>query len=270
MKDVDWAGFLGLLPLTLGALVVAMLVTFAVARRVGKHAVVDITWGLGFALVALVAYPLRTGDGDRARVVAVLVTIWALRLATHLWLRSIGAGEDRRYAALLQRSEHPTRDALVQIYLVQALFIWVISLPVQLVMFVAGPTSWLVWVGVVVFVVGLLFESVGDWQLQRFRDDPETDGQVLDTGLWRYTRHPNYFGDAVVWWGIFLVCADGGPGWFFLPAPLLMTWLLARKTGAPLLEKDIAQRRPEYADYVRRTSGFVPRPPRTPTTSDPS
>ncbi len=261
MSQFDGTGFLGVLPWTLLTVVLTMAVTYAVARKVGKHAVVDITWGLGFALIGLVAYPLRSGDDDRALLVLVLVTLWALRLATHLWFRSIGEGEDRRYAALLARSDHPTRDALLWIYLTQAAVMWVVSLPIQVVMYVEGPTGWLVWVGVAVFVVGLAFESLGDWQLQRFRDTPGAGDQVLDTGLWRYTRHPNYFGDAVVWWGLFLVCADGGPGWFAIASPLLMTWLLVRRTGKPLLEKDIAERRPAYADYVRRTSGFVPRPP---------
>jgi steroid 5-alpha reductase family enzyme len=110
--------------------------------------------------------------------------------------------------------------------------------------------------------VGLFFETVGDWQLTRFRNDPATEGQVLDTGLWRFTRHPNYFGDACVWWGISLVAFEVWPGILTLASPVVMTWLLARGTGKPLLEKDIEERRPGYADYVRRTSGFVPLPPR--------
>ena len=140
--------------------------------------------------------------------------------------------------------------------------LWFVSLPIQVVMFVPDPIGWLAWVGLAVFAVGFVVEAVSDWQLQRFRDRPDTADTVLDTGLWGWSRHPNYFGDAVVWWGIFLLCADGGPGWLTVLSPLLMTWLLVSRTGKPLLEKDIAQRRPAYADYVRRTSGFVPRPPR--------
>jgi steroid 5-alpha reductase family enzyme len=116
--------------------------------------------------------------------------------------------------------------------------------------------------GVVVWLVGFVFETVGDLQLTRFRNDPSSAGQVLDTGLWHYTRHPNYFGDACVWWGISLVAFSAWPGLLTLASPVLMTWLLARGTGKPLLEKDMAARRPGYADYVRRTSGFVPLPPR--------
>ena len=121
----------------------------------------------------------------------------------------------------------------------------------------------LLWIGVVVWAVGLTFETVGDWQLHRFRSDPSNKGQVLDTGLWRYTRHPNYFGDATAWWGIYLVATDTGlPGWLTILSPLLMTWFLAKGTGKPLLEKDMAERRPGYVDYVQRTSGFVPLPPK--------
>ncbi len=262
--EFDGGGFLQVLLWTVLTVVVTMAVTFGIAKRLGKHAVIDVTWGLGFALIALVAYPLRTGDDARALLAVALVSLWGLRLATHLWMRSLGHGEDPRYEAILRRAPAGNRDvyALKRIYLPQAAIMWFVSLPLQVVMFVESPLGWLAWVGVVVFAVGLVFETVGDWQLQRFRDDPETSGRVLDTGLWRYTRHPNYFGDAVAWWGIFLVCADGGPGWLTILSPVAMTWLLARGTGKPLLEKDIAERRPEYVDYVRRTSGFVPLPPR--------
>jgi steroid 5-alpha reductase family enzyme len=259
----DGAGFVAVLPWTALIVVLAFGVTFLVARHVGKHAVIDITWGLGFALIGLVAYPLRTGDDGRALLALALVSLWALRLATHLWLRSLGRGEDRRYEAVLSRaSGNRDRYALQRVYLPQAAIMWFVSLPLQVVMFTQAPLGWLAWVGVMVFVAGLFFEAVGDWQLQRFRDDGASQGKVLDTGLWRYTRHPNYFGDTVVWWGIFLVCADGGPGWFTILSPLAMTYLLVKRTGKPLLEQDMAERRPAYADYVRRTSGFVPRPPR--------
>ncbi|QIK68470.1 DUF1295 domain-containing protein [Nocardioides sp. HDW12B] len=238
--------------------------TFAVALRAGKHAVIDVTWGLGFAVVAATAYVLHTGDGTRAAVALGIVALWGLRLAAHIANRSRGHGEDPRYEALLARAPgNPQVYAVQRVYVPQAVIMWFVSLPVQLAMFSGSGPGPLLWLGVAVWAVGITFETVGDWQLHRFRSDPASRGQVLDTGLWRYTRHPNYFGDATAWWGIFLVAADTGlPGWLTILSPLLMTWFLAKGTGKPLLEKDMAERRPGYVDYVRRTSGFVPWPPK--------
>jgi steroid 5-alpha reductase family enzyme len=159
---------------------------------------------------------------------------------------------------------NPTWYAVRKVYLTQGAVMWFVSLPVQVACFEPAPLGPVAWVGVLLWLVGFFFETVGDWQLTRFRNDPASKGQVLDTGLWRYTRHPNYFGDACVWWGLSLVAFTSWPGVLTILSPLLMTWLLAKGTGKPLLEKDMASRRPGYADYVRRTSGFVPLPPRKP------
>jgi steroid 5-alpha reductase family enzyme len=260
----DGSALLVALPATIGAVLVLMGLTFAVALRAGKHAVIDVTWGLGFAVVAATAYALHTGDGTRAAVVLGIVALWGLRLAAHIANRSRGHGEDPRYVELLARAPGSRHLYAVQrVYLPQAVILWFVSLPVQVAMFAGSGPGPLLWVGVVVWAVGITFETVGDWQLHRFRGDPDSRGKVLDTGLWRYTRHPNYFGDATAWWGIFLVAADAGlPGWLTILSPLLMTWFLAKGTGKPLLEKDMAERRPGYVDYVRRTSGFVPWPPK--------
>ena len=152
--------------------------------------------------------------------------------------------------------------ALRSIYLTQAVALWFISLPVQVSMFERSEPGVLLWVGTAVWAVGLFFETVGDAQLNRFRADPSTKGQVMDRGLWRYTRHPNYFGDATVWWGLWLIAAQQWAGVLTILSPLLMTWTLTRKTGKPLLEQGMADRRPGYADYVARTSGFFPLPPK--------
>jgi steroid 5-alpha reductase family enzyme len=264
MSDIDGGSLAAALATTVGVVVVVMAVTFAVARRVGKHAVIDVTWGLGFVAIALTTYVLHTGDTTRAAVLLGIVTLWGVRLAAHIGNRSRGHGEDPRYEAIMRKAPgNPHLYAVQRVYLPQAGIMWFVSLPVQVAMFSDRGPGVLLWVGVVVWAVGLTFETVGDWQLHRFRSDPSTSGSVLDTGLWRYTRHPNYFGDATAWWGIFLVAADAGlPVWLTLLSPVVMTWLLAKGTGKPLLEKDIAERRPEYADYVRRTSGFVPLPPK--------
>lgn len=255
------------LPLTLLVAGLVLAMTFVVARRVGRHAVVDVAWGLGFFAVALTSFLVSagTGDGGRRVVVLALTGLWGVRLAVHIGRRSRGHGEDPRYAELLARGRgNPTWFAVRKIYLTQAAVMWFVSLPVQVAMFQDQELGLVAWLGVGVWAVGMFFETVGDHQLQRFRDDPASRGRVLDTGLWRYTRHPNYFGDACVWWGIWLVALDAWPGLLTVLSPVAMTWLLARGTGKPLLEKDIAERRPGYLDYVRRTSGFFPLPPRPP------
>jgi steroid 5-alpha reductase family enzyme len=263
--DYDWGAFAAALPVTVAAVVVVLGTTFLVALRVGRHAVVDVAWGLGFVAVAATSYLLSDGDGDPARrgLVLALIAVWGVRLAAHIGRRSRGHGEDPRYDALLSRAPGSrTVYALRQVYLTQGVVMWFVSLPLQVAMFQADSLGLLAWAGVALWAVGLFFEAVGDRQLQRFRDDPGNRGKVLDTGLWRYTRHPNYFGDACVWWGLSLVAFDAWPGILTLLSPVVMTWLLANGTGKPLLEKGMASTRPGYTEYVRHTSGFVPLPPR--------
>ncbi|WP_242652729.1 DUF1295 domain-containing protein [Intrasporangium flavum] len=253
--------------LLLTALTVAVVlgVTFAVALRAGKQAVIDVTWGLGFVAIAITAFVSTLGHGDPVRrwLALLLTAAWGLRLAGHIFARSRGKGEDPRYEALLARAPgNPNTYALQRIYLPQGIIMWFVSLPVQVAMFVEGGIGWVLWLGVAVWAVGLFFETVGDLQLTRFRDEPSNKGKVLDTGLWHYTRHPNYFGDACVWTGLFLVAASAWPGVLTVLSPAVMVWNLYAGTGKKLLEKDIGERRPQYADYVRRTSGFFPWPPK--------
>jgi len=267
MVPFDWSAFATGLPFTLVAVVVVLGVTFAIALRVGKHAVVDITWGLGFAVIAVTAYvaagALDAGDRTRGLLVTVLTVIWGVRLATHIALRSRGHGEDPRYEELMSKAPgHPHAYAFTRVYLTQGAVMWFVSLPVQVAVFATPGLGVLAWVGVAVWVIGFAFETIGDYQLTRFRNDPDSKGKVLDTGFWRYTRHPNYFGDACVWWGLSLIAFSAWPGILTILSPVAMTWLLAKGTGKPLLEKDIASRRPGYADYVRHTSGFFPLPPK--------
>ena len=272
MTDFPMGSFLGAVPFTLLAVALVLGGTFLVALRLGRHAVVDVAWGLGFAAIAVAAFLASEGEGDGfiSGFALVLTVIWGVRLAVHIGLRSRGHGEDPRYVELLAKAPgNPQLFALRRIYLTQGLVMWFVSLPVQVAMFEQGEANWATWTGVLLWIVGFTFETVGDLQLTRFRNDPATKGEVLDTGLWRYTRHPNYFGDACVWWGLSLIAFSSWPGILTILSPLLMTWLLAKGTGKPLLEKDMASRRPGYADYVRRTSGFVPLPPKTSTTAAP-
>ena len=263
----DWSAFGAALPWTALVVVVLLAATLAVALRVGRHAVIDIAWGLGFVAIAAVAFGLGGVSGDAARrwLVLALTTLWGTRLAVHIGLRSRGKGEDRRYEEVLSRAGGSrTAHAVRTVYLPQGAIMWFVSLPVQVAMFQPQSlnASPLVWVGAALWAVGFAFETVGDWQLTRFSSDPANRGRVLDTGLWRYTRHPNYFGDACVWWGLSVVAFSAWPGILTVLSPVLMTWLLARGTGKPLLEKDIGSRRPGYREYVERTSGFLPLPPR--------
>jgi len=282
MSGFPTQDFLLALPLTALTVAIVLGITLIIALRVGKHAVVDVAWGLGFAVVALVSLGLSLafdeGEGARRLLVTGLTVIWGLRLATHIGLRSRGHGEDPRYEALLDKasegrgSGNRTAYAVRKIYVTQGAVMWFVSLPVQVAVFQPRGLGFegfgvLVWIGVAVWAIGMFFETVGDLQLTHFRNDPSSRGQVLDTGLWRYTRHPNYFGDACVWWGLSLVAFSAWPGILTVLSPAFMTFLLAKGTGKPILEKDMDKRRPGYTDYVRRTSGFFPLPPRSHTDS---
>jgi steroid 5-alpha reductase family enzyme len=203
-------------------------------------------------------------------VVAVLVLAltggWGLRLGAHIFARNFGQGEDKRYASLLRRNRGDLAAFVLRyIYLAQGRVMWFVSLPLQVAMYSHARLSWVAWVGVAVWAVGFGFETVGDLQLRRFRADPARAGQILDTGLWRYTRHPNYFGDAVVWFGLWLLACSHWLGVLTVVAPVYMTNMLVRHTGKKLLEKHMARSKgAAYAEYVRRTSGFVPWPRRAP------
>jgi steroid 5-alpha reductase family enzyme len=262
----DLVGPLGpVLLLTLVAAVLIQLVAFVIGTRVGRLSVVDVAWGVSFAVIAAVGWLASTssdGDSFRRGLIVVLTGVWGLRLAVHIGRRQRGAAEDPRYAELIsKRRGHPRWAALRSVFLLQAVSAWFVSLPLQVSLVDQGRFGVLGWLGVLSWAVGFFFEAVGDTQLERFRADPSNKGRVMDRGLWRYTRHPNYFGDACVWWGLFLISADAGWAWFAVLSPLLMTWFLTAKTGKPLLEKQLSKTRPGYADYVARTSGFIPWPP---------
>lgn len=245
------------------AVAVVILVTAIVARARSRIAYVDIAWGLGFVVVGVVSAVIGVG-AERWLLLAV-VAVWGLRLAWHVGRRVLATDEeDPRYAALLDGK--PFSYAVSRVFLTQAGAMWFVSLPVQVAAGVDGTTwTWLLVLGVLVWVVGLVFESVGDAQLAAYKREPRaTRPPVMDRGLWRWTRHPNYFGDACVWWGVFLV-AVGATRWSLLTvlSPVAMTYFLVFATGARLLERSMMQR-PGYPEYAARTSMFVPLPPRAP------
>jgi steroid 5-alpha reductase family enzyme len=226
--------------------------------------IVDPAWGPAFVLVALVGAVAGDGGSSRRWLLFGLTAAWGLRLGLHLVRRKLGdPGEDRRYKAMRERKgERFVRWSLWSIFGLQGLLVLVVSLPLQVVAERHASLTAAAIPGVVLFAIGLSFEAIGDEQLRRFKADPSSQGKVMDRGLWRYTRHPNYFGDFCVWWGLWLIALPAGGTWWTLVGPVVMSTLLIRVSGKALLERDIARRRPQYADYIRRTSGFFPLPPK--------
>ncbi|MEU3910197.1 DUF1295 domain-containing protein [Streptomyces sp. NPDC029721] len=218
-----------------------------------------------FGAVAAVTWLLSSGHGDDGRrlLVATATAVWGLRLSAHIARRSRGHGEDPRYTALLDEAPgNRTLYALRTVYLAQAALAWLISLPVQAASYSSEPLGPLAWCGIVVWALGLACEAVGDHQLARFKADPANRGRIMDRGLWSWTRHPNYFGDSLVWWGLYLLaCTGWQPALAVLISPVLMTLLLTVGSGKRLLEKHMADR-PGYAECAARASGFLPLPPR--------
>ncbi|MBE0610368.1 MAG: DUF1295 domain-containing protein [Dehalococcoidia bacterium] len=257
------------LPLVLlssaGVIIALMVAAWVVSVVIKDASIVDIIWGAGFVLVAWVAF--FTGDGYDGRkwLITLLASAWGLRLSTYLYLRNHGKGEDYRYQAM-RRHWGPRFPiiSLLTVFGLQGVLMFVISMPVQVAQLSGMPDSltWIDYVGAAVFAFGLGFEAVGDFQLARFKADPANAGRVMDRGLWRYTRHPNYFGDAVLWWGLFLIAAARPANLLVIFSPIIMTFLLTRVSGVPLLEKSLTKRREGYAEYIERTSGFFPRRPR--------
>ena len=239
-------------------------ITFVVGRRIGRYNVVDVTWGVGFVVVAAVAAILGDGDRFRRMLLLVLVATWGLRLAWHMVNKSAGKGQDPRYGRLL-KGDFSALNVLRRIFVLQAVAAWFISLPLQL-SAVLGPTPVpllpVLIAGVLIWLVGLLFEAVGDRQLRTFKADPAHEGMIMDRGLWAWTRHPNYFGDAAVWWGLWLVTISGLLSLSTVLSPVAMTYFLLYATGARPTERIMADR-PGFREYCLRTSFFIPLPSRS-------
>ena len=262
MTGFQLSNFLVVAALSLLAVAVLMALTAWEGRRQGRVSVVDTTWGIGFVVVAVVAAAVGDGVLWRRLLGLGLVAVWGLRLAWHMHRRNSGKGEDPRYEEMLARAGgNRTLVAIRKVYAVQGVSLWFVALPVQVSAASGSGIPVVAAVGVLLWLVGVVFESVGDAQLARFKADPANRGRVMDRGLWSWTRHPNYFGDSCVWWGLFLTAASAWPGVLTVLSPVAMTYFLVFATGARLLERHMAQR-PGYAAYQRRTSYFLPLPPR--------
>lgn len=249
---------------SLAALAVVHGATFVIGRNLGRYNVVDVAWGVGFIAVAAVSTVLGSGDLFRRILLLVLITLWAGRLSWHMVLKTAGKGEDPRYQELLG-GDYSTGHVLRKVFVIQGAATWFVSLPVQL-SSTLGPTPAVlrpvVIVGVLIWAVGLTFEAIGDHQLRRFKSDPAHRGVIMDRGLWAWTRHPNYFGDSCVWWGLWLVTVCGWLSLATVLSPVLMTYFLVYATGARLAERHMTGR-PGFAEYCSRTSFFIPMPPRS-------
>ena len=256
------------------AIAVVMLLTWIVSLVKKDVSIVDIVWGPGFVLVAWLSWALQPNRTPLQVVMITCITIWGVRLAGYLAWRKKGEGEDRRYGEM--REKHGSSFPLVSlftVFLLQGVVMWIVSLPLQFGLSSSGMkvaegvrhalflTAFLFW------LTGFIFESVADFQLARFKQNPENKGKVFDRGLWQFTRHPNYFGDFLVWWGFgFMSLALSAELWGLL-GPLVMSVFLMRISGVSLLERDLRKRKPAYAEYIERTNAFFPSPPK-PTEAD--
>lgn len=258
------------LPIALATAWLWALLAFVVGRIVHRHATIDVFWGAGFVVVYLeslvVAHATHSGAAvsyANRYVVLAFVALWGLRLAIYLARRQRGAKEDTRYVFIMKgaRGRHETLYALRMIYGLQGLLLWFVSMPLQWIAFHEHADALFV-PGLVVVAVGVFFEATGDEQLRRFITDPANRGTTMNRGLWRYTRHPNYFGDTVVWCGFYVVAASSGWGWVTILSPIAMIYLLTSLSGKPMLERKLTKTRSGYDEYVAQTSSFFPCPPR--------
>jgi len=248
----------------LAAVLLAAVLSWLISLVRQDVSIVDTLWPLMFIIAALVYSAAIPSPGPRTTLLLILVNLWALRLAGYITWRNWGEPEDRRYQEIRRRNEpNFAYNSLYLVFGLQAFLAWIISLPLLGGITAQSPVGLLDGVGVLLWLTGMAFEAGGDCQLARFKADPANRGQVMDRGLWRYTRHPNYFGDFCVWWGFYLIALAGG-AWWSIVSPLLMSFFLLKVSGVALLEKDIGERRPAYRDYRARTNAFFPGPPRKP------
>jgi steroid 5-alpha reductase family enzyme len=248
------------------AAVISMMICGWLISLIDKNvSIVDSLWGLGFVLTAWITFGLAEGFAGRKFLIVLITTTWGLRLSAHLFWRNWGKGEDPRYGGWRKAGGRRFWIiSLFKVFLLQALFLWVIALAIQYGQISPKPEhfTWLDFLGLILWMIGFVFESVSDWQLARFKADPTNKGKVMDRGLWAYSRHPNYFGEFLIWWGIFLIALSTPKSWWTIVSPLIITTVLLKMTGIPLTEKTIVKTRPGYREYIKRTPAFFPRFPK--------
>ena len=242
---------------------VYMNLLFLLALLIKKNDIVDISWGMGFVLLALYTLIVSSFWHWRLLMVVLLVMLWGIRLAGYIFIRNKGKAEDFRYANWRKEwGKNWVLRSWLQVFMLQGFFMLLIAYPVFLQSFQKVVSfNLLDLIGLLVWLIGFGFEAIGDAQMMRFKKDPKNRGKIMDKGLWRYTRHPNYFGEASMWWGIFLLSLNTVYAWWGIISPIVITWLLVRVSGVPMLEKKYADN-PEYQSYIKRTSSFLPRHPK--------
>jgi steroid 5-alpha reductase family enzyme len=246
-----------------GAVFLYMNLLFLLALVLKKNDIVDVAWGMGFIFIAILSLLLMPGWNFRRLLVSGFVIIWGLRLAIYIFLRNKGRKEDFRYARWKKDwgSQWIIRSYL-QVFILQGFFMLTIAYPLFLLaQNQADAITYLDIAGIIIWLTGFFFEAVGDAQMRRFKRDAANRGRIMDRGLWKYTRHPNYFGESAMWWGIFVITLNAPSGWAAIFSPLIITFLLLRVSGVPLLEKKYADN-PDYREYIRKTSAFLPMLPK--------
>jgi len=246
-----------------GVIFIYMNLIFFLAALLRKNDIVDVAWGLGFVTISLTMLILYPGYDQRRLLVSLLIAIWGLRLAGYIFLRNRGKQEDFRYAAWRKQwGKHWLIRSYLQVFILQGFFMLTIAYPVILYLQPGSSQPGILdFLGLIIWLIGFYFEAVGDAQMMRFKADPANKGRIMDQGLWCYTRHPNYFGETAMWWGIFFITLAQPHGWIGVVSPVVISFLLLRVSGVPMLEKKYAEN-PAYREYIRRTSSFFPLPPR--------
>jgi steroid 5-alpha reductase family enzyme len=265
---MPWSTLAATLGTTAALTLALVLLLWLLSIPLRDISIIDMAFSGLVAALLLVAYAVTDAGGIIPGLIVALVLLWAMRMSVYLVHRNWGKGEDPRYTKLRKWAEPGWpfhRLALKQVFLLQGVVIWVLTLPQQIAMATGSGAGFGAWaaLGLILWCLGFFFETVGDYQLSRFKADPSKRGQVLDTGLWRYTRHPNYFGELCQWWGLFAIALEAPWAWCGVIGPLVYSWLVINVTGQATLDKKLAREKPHYADYMRKTSGLIPRPPRT-------
>jgi steroid 5-alpha reductase family enzyme len=244
--------------MTLLPMLVLACIGWSLSLKSNNVTVVDSLWAMFFLMATAMTFSLQASPNDRAYLILLLVGIWSIRLSTYLHLRNHNKAEDLRYQAIRARNEpHFRYKSIYLVFILQAFLAWFISLPLNLASQSSSALNTLDWIGVSFWIIGMGFQVIGDAQLSQFKSKLDNKGKVLDTGVWRYTRHPNYFGESCIWLGYGLIAMAAGAGWGTISS-VFMIYLLIKVTGVKLLEADIAERRPGYKDYARKTNAFLP------------
>lgn len=250
-------------------LCIALLALWLLSVAIKDASIIDIFWGFGFVITGAVILFLVGQQHPRTLLICTLCILWGLRLTAYLFWRNVGNGEDKRYVAM-RKSWGPRFwwVSFFTVFCLQGVLIFIVSQPLQMTASAPGLSlNWLDFVGVAIFVIGFGFEAISDYQLSQFLKDETSHGKVMNLGLWRYTRHPNYFGNFCIWWGLGCIALSSDYGWWSLLSPVIMSYLLVKVSGVAMLERTIGRRRQGYDHYSQTTSAFWPRPPKSPHTA---